>query len=229
MDNRAAKTVGRWRWAGARRVARSLGAALALGALALIVQGALGGPFAQAAAMQHILPSGCQARGNVSCAFDLHPAGEIVVGPTTHGSGQVAIEAVQAPTEVYLDVVDIMREAKPGASKAWIALRHRDSKNKYVLLLKNRRQVQFIVEKAGRNYTLATVPYVVALNDDLSIELDATGYTFTAYDVRGGARRLLFSVTDHVGMIPAGNGDSMDLYVNQGTQACWDELAGRPA
>jgi len=211
------------------KIARALGAALTLAALALVIQGALGGAPVQAAAMQHILPSGCHAIGNVSCAFDLHPAGEIVVGPTTHGSGQVAVEAVQAPTEVYLDVVDIMREAKPGASKAWISFRHHDSKDKYVLLLKNRRQVQLIVEKAGRNTTLATVPYVVALNEDLDIELDASGYTFTAYDLRHGARTQLFSVTDTVGMIPAGNGDSMDLYVNQGTQACWDELAGRPA
>lgn len=208
--------------------AKRLLIALAMAALALIFQLAVGGAPAQAAAMARILPLGCSASGNTPCAFDLHPAGEIVVGPTTHGSSQVAVEAVQSATEVYLDVVDIMREAKPGASKAWISLRHHDSKNKYVLLLKNRSSLQFIVEKAGKNTTLATVHYAVALNADLNVELDASGFTFTAYDLRNGGRTQLFRVTDTVGMIPAGNGDSMDLYVNQGTQACWDELAGRP-
>jgi len=209
--------------------AKRLLMAVAVAAVALIIQFALGGAFAQAAAMEHILPPGCSASGNTPCAFDLHPAGEIVVGPTTHGSGQVAIEAVQAASEVYLDVVDIMREATPGASKAWISFRHHDAKNKYVLLLKNRSSLQFIVEKAGKNTTLATVPYVVALNEDMNVELDASGFSFTAYDLRNGGRTRLFSVTDTVGRIPAGAGDSMDLYVNQGTQACWDELAGRPA
>jgi len=202
--------------------------AFGLAALALVGQMAQGGAFAQAAASGHIIPPGCNPVGNVPCMFDLDPAGEIVVGPTTHGSAEVAVEAVQAANEVYIDDVDIMREAKPGASKAWIAIRHHDSKDKYVLLLKNRSQLQFIVERNGVNTTLVTVPYVVALNEDMIVELDARGYSFTAYDLRNGKRALLFSVTDHVGMIPAGNGDSIDLYTNQGTQACWDELAGRP-
>lgn len=191
---------------------------------------ASGGVIAHAGAVPHILPPGCQPTGNVPCTFAEPLAGqpEITVGPTTSGSGEKAVLAVQSPNEVYLDDVDIMQEAQPGQSKAWIAIRHHDAKDKYVLLLKNRAQLQFIVELHGVNHTLASVPYVVALNEDMDVELDARGFTFTAYDLRGGGRVELFSVTDTVGMIPAGNGDSIALYANQGTQACWDELAGTP-
>ncbi len=188
------------------------------------------GIVAQAGAVPHILPPGCVATGNTPCTFvePLAGQGEITVGPSTSGSAEKAVLAVQSPDEVYIDDVDIMREAAPGQSKAWIAIRHHDSKDKYVLRLTNRSTLEFIVELHGVNHTLASVPYVVSLNEDMDVELDASGFTFTAYDLRGGGRSLLFSVTDTVGMIPAGNGDSIALYTNQGTQACWDSLTGAP-
>ena len=150
------------------------------------------------------------------------------------GSGQVAIEAVQAPDEVYTERVDLM--AHQGGFKVWISLRHHDSKNKYVLRLQSSdgtattSELLFIVERAGRNTTLASARYPFDMTHAAGLEIVAHGFTFSVYALSptGAPPQLLFTTTDTVGLIPAGAGDSMDLYVNAHTQACWDELSGAP-
>ncbi|HUY78015.1 MAG TPA: hypothetical protein VMV29_14675 [Ktedonobacterales bacterium] len=199
-------------------------------ALALALWLGLSAPTAFAGTVPHVVPPGCPAVSSTTtpCYFNVPGPGnpEITVGPTTSGSGEVGIPADQASFETYRFQFDIMKEAKPGASKAWVGFRHHDSKNKYVLLEKNRNTLQFIVEKSGTNYTLFSAPYVVALNQNVDVEIDAEGTVFTLYDRRGGGRVRLAIITDN--RIAAGDGDTFALYTNQGSQACWSIVSGQP-